>query len=151
MSNSESVKNESSQSVSGGVTGKVSGKAKKVIAGQKMRAEDKMARIPVKIMPTEEMPRKPDWIRVRLPNGNQITKIKDMLRNNKLHTVCEEASCPNLPKCFGHGTATFMILGNTCTRSCGFCGVKTGRPETVDWDEPEKVARSIKLMQMFAW
>ena len=77
---------------------------------------------------------------------DKIDHIKKTLRKNNLYSVCEEASCPNLAECFNHGTATFMILGNVCTRSCGFCGVKTGRPESVDWDEPEKVARSIKIM-----
>ncbi len=90
--------------------------------------------------------RKPDWIRVRIPTGNAVQKLKSKLRKNSLVTVCEEASCPNLSECFSYGTATFMILGNICTRSCGFCGVKTGRPENVDWAEPEKVARSIKIM-----
>lgn len=146
MSNSEPVKNQTNQTVSSNVTGKVAAKRKKVVPGQKMRAEDKMARIPVKIMPTEEMPRKPDWIRVRLPNGNQITKIKDMLRNNKLHTVCEEASCPNLPECFGHGTATFMIMGDICTRRCPFCDVAHGRPLALDPEEPQNLADSVKSM-----
>ncbi len=117
-----------------------------VIAGQKLRAADKLARIPVKIEPTVDMPRKPDWIRVRLPSGDQINRIKGMLRDKKLHTVCEEASCPNLPECFGHGTATFMIMGDICTRRCAFCDVAHGRPLALDQDEPQHLAESIRDM-----
>lgn len=117
--------------------------APKKIPGQKLRGADKTSRIPIKIEPTEEMPRKPDWIRVRLPSGNQITEIKNMLRNKKLHTVCEEASCPNLPECFGHGTATFMILGDICTRRCPFCDVAHGRPLKPDPEEPQHLAESV--------
>ncbi|WP_144393083.1 lipoyl synthase [Pleionea sediminis] len=120
--------------------------APKKIPGQKLRGADKTARIPIKIEPTEEMPRKPDWIRVRLPSGNQITEIKNMLRNKKLHTVCEEASCPNLPECFGHGTATFMILGDICTRRCPFCDVAHGRPLAPDAEEPMHLAESVVSM-----
>ncbi|MCO7227372.1 lipoyl synthase [Pleionea sp. CnH1-48] len=116
--------------------------------GKKLRGADKMARIPVKIEPTEEMPRKPDWIRVRLPSGNQVTQIKDMLRNKKLHTVCEEASCPNLPECFGHGTATFMILGAVCTRRCPFCDVAHGRPLPIDPEEAQNLADSVESMKL---
>ncbi len=120
--------------------------AKKVVPGQKLRGAEKTARIPVKIVPTEQMPRKPDWIRVRLPSGNQVTEIKNMLRNKKLHTVCEEASCPNLPECFGHGTATFMILGDICTRRCPFCDVAHGRPLAPDPEEPVHLAESVVSM-----
>ncbi len=120
--------------------------ANKVIPGQKLRGAEKTSRIPVKIVPTEQMPRKPDWIRVRLPSGNQVTEIKNMLRNKKLHTVCEEASCPNLPECFGHGTATFMILGDICTRRCPFCDVAHGRPLAPDPDEPVHLAESVVSM-----
>ncbi len=116
--------------------------------GKKLRGAEKTARIPVKIVPTEEMPRKPDWIRVRLPNGNQVSKVKDMLRNKKLHTVCEEASCPNLPECFGHGTATFMILGDVCTRRCPFCDVAHGRPLAPDVHEPQHLAESVASMKL---
>lgn len=118
-------------------------RAPKKIPGQKLRGADKTDRIPIKIEPTETMPRKPDWIRVKLPSGNQITEIKDMLRNKKLHTVCEEASCPNLPECFGHGTATFMILGDICTRRCPFCDVAHGRPLQPDAEEPKHLAESV--------
>jgi lipoic acid synthetase len=89
---------------------------------------------------------KPKWLRVKLPTGKKYTALRDLVDKYKLNTICTSGSCPNMGECWGEGTATFMILGNICTRSCGFCGVKTGRPETVDWDEPEKVARSIKIM-----
>ncbi|MEL0261972.1 MAG: lipoyl synthase [Flavobacteriaceae bacterium] len=89
---------------------------------------------------------KPEWIRVKLPTGKKYTELRGLVDKYKLHTICTSGSCPNMGECWGEGTATFMILGNICTRSCGFCGVKTGRPDTVDWEEPEKVARSIKLM-----
>ena len=89
---------------------------------------------------------KPEWIRVKLPTGKKLTELRGLVDKYKLHTICTSGSCPNMGECWGEGTATFMILGNICTRSCGFCGVKTGRPDTVDWEEPEKVARSIKLM-----
>ncbi len=91
---------------------------------------------------------KPKWLRVKLPTGDNYRKVRKLVDNYKLHTICESGNCPNMGECWGAGTATFMILGNVCTRSCGFCAVATGRPETVDWDEPEKVARSIKLMQI---
>ena len=91
---------------------------------------------------------KPKWLRVKLPTGKKYTELRGLVDKYKLNTICTSASCPNMGECWGEGTATFMILGNICTRSCGFCGVKTGRPETVDWDEPEKVARSIKIMKI---
>lgn len=91
---------------------------------------------------------KPKWLRVKLPTGKKYTELRGLVDKYKLHTICTSGSCPNMGECWGEGTATFMILGNICTRSCGFCGVKTGRPESVDWEEPEKVARSIKLMQI---
>ena len=96
---------------------------------------------------TERKP-KPKWLRVKLPTGKKYTELRSLVDKYDLHTICTSGSCPNMGECWSEGTATFMILGNICTRSCGFCGVKTGRPETVDWDEPEKVARSIKLMQI---
>ncbi len=91
---------------------------------------------------------KPKWLRVKLPTGKKYTSLRGLVDKYDLHTICTSGSCPNMGECWTEGTATFMILGNICTRSCGFCGVKTGRPETVDWDEPEKVARSIKLMEI---
>lgn len=91
---------------------------------------------------------KPKWLKVKLPTGKKYTELRGLVDKYKLNTICASGSCPNMGECWGEGTATFMILGNICTRSCGFCGVKTGRPETVDWDEPEKVARSIKIMNI---
>lgn len=91
---------------------------------------------------------KPKWLRVKLPTGKKYTELRGVVDKYKLNTICTAASCPNMGECWTEGTATFMILGNVCTRSCGFCGVKTGRPDSIDWDEPEKVARSIKLMQI---
>ena len=91
---------------------------------------------------------KPKWIRVKLPTGKKYTELRGLVDRYDLHTICTSGSCPNMGECWSEGTATFMILGNVCTRSCGFCGVKTGRPGAVDWDEPDKVARSIKLMKI---
>jgi len=91
---------------------------------------------------------KPKWLRVKLPVGKKYTELRGVVDKYKLNTICTSGSCPNMGECWTEGTATFMILGNICTRSCGFCGVKTGRPETVDWEEPEKVARSISLMKI---
>lgn len=91
---------------------------------------------------------KPKWLKVKLPIGKKYTELRGLVDQYKLNTICTSGSCPNMGECWGEGTATFMILGNICTRSCGFCGVKTGRPETVDWEEPEKVARSIKIMNI---
>ncbi len=92
--------------------------------------------------------KKPDWLRVKLPIGKKYTELRGLVDKYDLHTICTSGSCPNMGECWTEGTATFMILGNICTRSCGFCGVKTGRPDTVEWEEPEKVARSIKLMKI---
>ena len=92
--------------------------------------------------------KKPDWIRVKLPTGKKYSEIRSLVDKYKLNTICSSGSCPNMGECWGEGTATFMILGNICTRSCGFCGVKTGKPEPVDWEEPEKVAKSISLMKI---
>jgi len=91
---------------------------------------------------------KPKWLRVKLPVGKKYKELRGLVDKYDLHTICTSGSCPNMGECWTEGTATFMILGNICTRSCGFCGVLTGRPESVDWAEPEKVARSIKLMQI---
>lgn len=90
--------------------------------------------------------KKPDWIRARVPGGEGYQRLKQIIDTHKLHTVCQEASCPNMGECWSRGTATIMILGDTCTRSCGFCNVKTGRPLPVDWDEPSRVAQSLALM-----
>lgn len=97
---------------------------------------------------TETAIQKPKWIRVKLPTGKNCRELRTLVDKYKLNTICQSGSCPNMGECWGEGTATFMILGNICTRSCGFCGVKTGRPLDVNWDEPEKVARSIKLMKI---
>ncbi len=123
-------------------------KIKPVIAGEKLRGAEKMARIPVKIEPTTAPLRKPDWIRIRLPNGNKVQELKQTLRDNKLHTVCEEASCPNLSECFNRGTATFMIMGDICTRRCPFCDVAHGRPLALDQDEPRHLAETIAAMKL---
>jgi len=92
--------------------------------------------------------KKPEWLRVKLPVGKKYTDLRGLVDKYKLNTICTSGSCPNMGECWGEGTATFMILGNICTRSCGFCGVQTGKPESVAWDEPEKVARSIYLMKI---
>ena len=92
--------------------------------------------------------RKPRWLRVKLPTGKNYKHVRKLVSEHNLHTICESGNCPNMGECWGEGTATFMILGNICTRSCGFCAVSTGRPLAVDWTEPEKVARSVKLMEV---
>jgi len=91
---------------------------------------------------------KPKWLRVKLPTGENYKKVRKLVSSHKLHTICESGNCPNMGECWGAGTATFMILGNICTRSCGFCAVSTGKPLAVDWAEPERVARSVKLMEV---
>lgn len=96
----------------------------------------------------QDRPRKPDWLRVKLPVGEEYRKVRGLVSEHKLHTICESGNCPNMGECWGAGTATFMILGNVCTRSCGFCAVATGRPLAVDLKEPERVAESVKLMQV---
>ena len=107
----------------------------------------KTARIPIKIVPQEPL-RKPDWIRVRTASSPRFNEIKAILRENKLHSVCEEASCPNIGECFSHGTATFMIMGDRCTRRCPFCDVGHGRPDPLDADEPHHLAQSIARMKL---
>ncbi len=97
---------------------------------------------------TKESIRKPKWLRVKLPTGQNFKNVRQLVDGYSLHTICESGNCPNMGECWGAGTATFMILGNTCTRSCGFCAVATGRPEAVDWDEPERVAQSVRLMKV---
>jgi lipoic acid synthetase len=92
--------------------------------------------------------KKPDWLRVKLPIGESYKHVRSLVDTHKLHTICESGNCPNMGECWGAGTATFMILGNVCTRSCGFCAVATGRPEPVDWDEPQRVAEAIHLMKV---
>lgn len=97
---------------------------------------------------TETRVKKPDWLRVKLPIGEGYRHVRGLVNTHKLHTICESGNCPNMGECWGAGTATFMILGNICTRSCGFCAVATGRPEPVDWDEPQRVAEAIHLMKV---
>lgn len=116
------------------------------LADKKQRAQEKMARIPIKIEPTTVFLKKPDWIRIRASNSRRIEELKKLLRQHKLHTVCEEASCPNLAECFGHGTATFMIMGDKCTRRCTFCDVAHGKPDPLDQAEPENLARALQHM-----
>ncbi|MCP5205728.1 MAG: lipoyl synthase [Hahellaceae bacterium] len=121
---------------------------KKVVQGEKLRGAEKVARIPVKVIATDNPARKPDWIRVRIPASPRINEIKDKLRKHKLHTVCEEAACPNLGECFGGGTATFMIMGDICTRRCPFCDVAHGRPNPLDTSEPAQLAAAIADMAL---
>lgn len=111
----------------------------------KQRGKEKLARIPVKVE-SKPILRKPDWIRIRLPSNNKVAQLKSMLREKKLVTVCEEASCPNLSECFTHGTATFMIMGDKCTRRCTFCDVAHGRPDPLDPNEPMHLAESVEQM-----
>ena len=114
--------------------------------GVKHKGADKVARIPVKVEQRDERIRKPSWIRARSPFHPNVKKLKSVLREQQLHTVCEEAACPNLGECFGKGTATFMIMGDICTRRCPFCDVGHGRPLPLDKDEPSKLADTIKAM-----
>ncbi|SNY54100.1 lipoic acid synthetase [Arsukibacterium tuosuense] len=119
--------------------------------GVKLRDADKMALIPVKVLPTEpeEMLRKPSWLKIKLPKTTErIDQIKGAMRKHGLHSVCEEAACPNLPECFNHGTATFMILGAICTRRCPFCDVAHGRPLPPSAEEPENLALTIRDMKL---
>jgi len=99
-------------------------------------------------IPSTTRIKKPDWLRVKLPLGESYRHVRGLVDNHKLHTICESGNCPNMGECWGEGTATFMILGNVCTRSCGFCAVATGRPDAVDWDEPQRVAEAINLMRV---
>lgn len=113
---------------------------------RKQRGAAKTARIPVKIETTTRPLRKPPWIRAKSPAAPAVSRLKDVLRENRLHTVCEEASCPNIGECFSGGTATFMIMGDICTRRCPFCDVAHGRPDPLDADEPENLGRTIQAM-----
>ena len=112
------------------------------------RGRDKVSRIPVKVEPTTEVVRKPSWIRARAPSGAGVSRIKQILRQRQLSSVCEEAQCPNLGECFSHGTATFMIMGDICTRRCPFCDVGHGRPDPLNVDEPAELARTIAAMRL---
>jgi lipoic acid synthetase len=114
----------------------------------KQRGADKTARIPIKVIATTIPLRKPKWIRMKIPTGNTVNRLKDKLRENNLHTVCEEAACPNLNECFTGGTATFMIMGDVCTRRCPFCDVAHGRPAPLDAEEPDNLAKTIADMKL---
>jgi len=117
---------------------------------RKQRGAEKTARIPIKIVPAERL-KKPDWIRIKLGAGEEagrFNEIKSALREHKLHTVCEEASCPNIHECFGKGTATFMIMGDICTRRCPFCDVGHGRPEPLNADEPAELGKTVAAMRL---
>lgn len=123
-------------------------KKNQVIQGVKLKGAEKLARIPIKVVPSKTIQRKPPWIRAKAPTGNQVKKLKARLRANNLFTVCEEASCPNLGECFSKGTATFMIMGDICTRRCPFCDVGHGRPNPLDLNEPVNLARTIAAMEL---
>lgn len=114
----------------------------------KQRGADKLAKIPVKIVPRSGHQPKPNWIRIRMPSSPAVAELKTILRENKLHTVCEEASCPNLSECFSKGTATFMIMGDKCTRRCAFCDVAHGKPDPLDTAEPLHLAKTIQQMKL---
>jgi lipoic acid synthetase len=107
-----------------------------------------MTELPVISEPLEPRAKKPSWLRVKLPIGQEYKQVRNLVDTYRLHTICESGNCPNMGECWGAGTATFMILGNICTRSCGFCAVATGRPEPPDWDEPQRVAEAIHLMKV---
>ncbi|HNX70326.1 lipoyl synthase [Rivihabitans pingtungensis] len=116
--------------------------------GVKLKGEAKTARIPIKVVQLDERLKKPEWIRVKSPSGARFHEIKDILRQQKLHTVCEEASCPNIGECFGSGTATFMIMGDICTRRCPFCDVGHGRPNPLDPNEPRHLAETVAALRL---
>ena len=112
------------------------------------RGHDKVSRIPVKVQPTTQTRRKPAWIRAKVPSGAGVTRIKKILRQRSLSSVCEEAQCPNLGECFSHGTATFMVMGDICTRRCPFCDVAHGKPQPLDTEEPRQLAEAIAEMSL---
>ena len=112
------------------------------------RGKSKLARIPIKVEPQETIPRKPKWIRAKAPLGKEVSRIRRILRDRGLSSVCEEAACPNLGECFHHGTATFMIMGDICTRRCPFCDVAHGKPQPLDGQEPAQLAEAIAAMQL---
>ncbi len=126
----------------------MSKKPKPIQRGVPLRGAEKVARIPIKVEPSTSVQRKPRWIRAKAPTSAEAMRVKKLLREHKLVTVCEEAACPNLGECFSHGTATFMIMGEICTRRCPFCDVAHGRPEPLDTDEPANLARTIGLLNL---
>lgn len=117
-------------------------------ANDKQKGQAKLARIPIKIEPLEVRLAKPDWLRIRVSHAPEVANLKKLLREHKLHSVCEEASCPNLNECFSHGTASFMIMGDKCTRRCTFCDVGHGRPDPLNLDEPLNLAKAIQAMAL---
>ena len=121
-------------------------RTRRLKTGEKLRSADKVERIPVKIIPTLDVIRKPDWMRIRLSSSSKVQEVKNILRRHKMSTVCEEAACPNLHECFGGGTATFMIMGEICTRRCPFCDVGHGKPNKLDQNEPKNLAKAIYEM-----
>lgn len=123
-------------------------KRNQLIQGEKLRGADKVRRIPIKVVPTDQPLRKPDWIRIRLSANPEVDRIKQILRRRNLASVCEEASCPNLSECFSHGTATFMVMGEICTRRCPFCDVAHGKPNPLDPDEPRQLAEAVAEMKL---
>ena len=123
-------------------------KRNRLIQGEKLRGQEKVRRIPVKVIPSDTLLRKPDWIRIRLTANPEVDRIKGILRTRKLASVCEEASCPNLSECFSHGTATFMIMGEICTRRCPFCDVAHGKLNPLDPDEPRQLAEAVAEMNL---
>lgn len=118
-------------------------RTRRIARGEKLRDADKVERIPVKVIATDSLLRKPDWIRVRVPASPEVQRIKTLLRSHGLSTVCEEANCPNLSECFSGGTATFMVMGDICTRRCPFCDVGHGKPNPLDAQEPANLAHAI--------
>jgi lipoyl synthase len=112
-----------------------------------LKGESKVSRIPIKVVPSDPK-RKPAWIRAKAPRSSEVSRLKKLLRENDLHTVCEEAACPNLGECFSHGTATFLIMGNICTRRCPFCDIAHGKPDALDQDEPAHLAKTIATMKL---
>ncbi|MEC8299543.1 MAG: lipoyl synthase, partial [Pseudomonadota bacterium] len=120
----------------------------RLTVGEKLRGAEKVRRIPIKVIPTEILPPKPKWLRVRVRSNQKIERTKEILRNRSLASVCEEASCPNLSECFSRGTATFMIMGEICTRRCPFCDVAHGKPKPLDENEPKNLARAIQEMKL---
>lgn len=123
-------------------------RSRRLKQGEKLRDADKVERIPVKVIPTRGILRKPEWMRIRVSSSPRVQEIKDILRSHNMSTVCEEATCPNLSECFSHGTATFMIMGDICTRRCPFCDVGHGKPNPLDAAEPANLARAIHKMSL---
>lgn len=121
---------------------------RKVVAGEKLRDADKVSRIPIKVVPAAAPLPKPEWLRIKLPDSAQRRRVEALVAETGLHTVCQEAACPNLAECFHHGTATFMIMGDICTRRCPFCDVAHGRPLALDQDEPARLAGAVRKMRL---